>query len=837
MFIDTLLARFKIQTKVVVFIAPFIASILAVGLSGLYTSKLLQGRMDVSNTVLQSLTGFKEVYGSMTSFLHDTKEETRVTLHKQIDDQITFLRMTGDGNAPEIKDAVERTSVIGSQVDELWSAYEKEQALRTSMSADMQTISRELAGLLANATNVRNTLQTDETKAKGMLREADKLVRGATLIAAVVTDFNKSTVPEEKIGVVKNAIGDLEKTAKDLASIATVDQKMVIDQIVENVAQIRQQLNIGVVNDATVGAIDQAVNIMRPATIRLQGFATVKSRQATEVFGKLDGQIEPATNFLATARQIADDAKNLELGMASYVATPTKATLDQFRDMVFRLSVSAGSVMSDKTMSESAQKTASSIDALSTKLEKSAIDLLAMFQQRQATFGKATEEIGHVWNDLTKFSEAQRIAADAERGKADGISLSAMLIGVLVAIFAGIGLVMTFKGPILNIVNAMKRLATGDVNVPLNGKDRYDEIGDMARALEVFKENAEQRNRLEAQTEEQRATAEAERQMNDAERKELDRQIQFAVSALAGGLERLSAGDISTTIDTPFSGQLEQLRVDFNQSMLRLRQTIGGIQDNVGAIRGNVQQMSASALDLSRRTERQAASLEETAAAVDEVNSNMRNAVDRAREANSIVDNTRRNTEESLTIVRNAVTAMERIESASQTIGNIIEVIDSISFQTNLLALNAGVEAARAGEAGKGFAVVAHEVRELAQRSANAAKEIRELIAVSTREVSAGSSLVSQTGDALAQIGVQISHVSEHVHQITQATQDQAVALQQINSSVGEVDLLTQQNAAMVEETSAATQQLNTETDQLLQLLEQFRLATGGGRADTRYAA
>jgi methyl-accepting chemotaxis protein len=826
MIIYNLLARFKIQTKVIVFIAPFVASILAVGFSGLYASNLLQSRMDVSNTILQSLTGFKEVYGGMTSFLTNTNEETRGSLNRQLAEQANFLRATEDGESGEIKDAIARTKIITEQVDQLWSSHQKEEALRASMSGDLAIVLKELNGLLANATNIRNTLLTDETKAKLLLREADKLNRGANLIATVVTDFNRVTSQEEKTAVVKAAIGTLEATIKELVAIASVDQKMIIEQLAEGVTQIRAQLDIGIINDATVGTIERVVNLMRPATIRLQGFATVKSRQATEVFGQLDQPIEQATTFLATARQIGDDAKNLQLEMAGFVAAPTKAGLEKFRDVAFRLNVSAGAMTGDAAVSDAARKSAQAIDDSATKLDRAAAELFALSEQRKVAFANAEEEIRRVWTSLTGFAEKQRTAADTERSKADGISLSAMVIGVLVAIFAGIGLVLTFKGPILGIVGAMKRLATGDVDIALEGKNRHDEIGDMARALEVFKENAEERIRLEAATEEQRASAEAQRQSNDAERKEVERQIQFAVSALAAGLERLSSGDISTTIDTPFNGRLEQLRVDFNQSMLRLRETIGGIRENAGAIRENAQQMSASAVDLARRTERQAASLEETAAAVDEVNSNMRNAVDRAREANAIVDQTHRNTEESLVIVRSAVSAMQRIENASQTIGNITEVIDSISFQTNLLALNAGVEAARAGEAGKGFAVVAHEVRELAQRSAAAAKEIRELIAVSSSEVAAGSSLVSKTGEALAKIGSQISDVSDQVKRITQATQDQSVAMQQINSSVGEVDLLTQQNAAMVEETSAASEQLTEETDQLLALLAQFRLAT-----------
>ncbi len=389
--------------------------------------------------------------------------------------------------------------------------------------------------------------------------------------------------------------------------------------------------------------------------------------------------------------------------------------------------------------------------------------------------------------------------------------------------------------PLGLLTNAVESLSEGKLETEIPYTRNKNEFGNIARALEVFRENAHEKLVIEGRSAEERVQAEAERSRNDAEKRETDRQIDFAVTQLAAGLARLSQGDLTQNIDTPFSGRLEQLRTDFNTSLANLKDVLAQIRTRTLTIQHNGMEMRESSNDLSRRTESQAASLEETAAAVEEITVTVKSSAERAREANEAVRITQKSADSSGTVVKNAIDAMGRIEGASKQIEQIIEVIDDIAFQTNLLALNAGIEAARAGEAGKGFAVVAQEVRELAQRSADAAREIKKLINQSTNEVGTGAQLVQEAGQVLSDISQQIVVVSKHVETIATATQDQSSALQEVNGSVNQMDQMTQQNAAMAEESSAATQMLSEEVEALLTLVQRFRIGQDSMQQD-RYS-
>ncbi|MBP2447364.1 methyl-accepting chemotaxis protein [Rhizobium leguminosarum] len=414
-----------------------------------------------------------------------------------------------------------------------------------------------------------------------------------------------------------------------------------------------------------------------------------------------------------------------------------------------------------------------------------------------------------------------------------GVGAIVMLIVGVLAFYA----IRLSVKPLQALTASVHAISSGDLDGAIPCVAKKNEFGDIGRALALFRDSARARRDLETQAAEQRSLSDAERARNDADKRSLDGQIDFAVNQLAAGLGRLSQGDVSQTIGTPFVGRLEQLRVDFNASLLRLQDTLSGIRDSASTIQRNSSAVSASTGELSKRTEAQAASLEETAAAVEEITVTVRSSAERAREANNVVAATKKTADNSGAVVGDAVAAMDRIEEASQRIEQIIEVIDDIAFQTNLLALNAGIEAARAGEAGKGFAVVAQEVRELAQRSADAAREIKSLIETSSREVTVGSELVQKTGSVLASISQEIIAISGHVETIATASRDQSAALQEVNGSVNAMDQMTQKNASMVAETTQASRLLAGEADTLMALIERFRIIAEPTHLGTRKVA
>lgn len=430
-------------------------------------------------------------------------------------------------------------------------------------------------------------------------------------------------------------------------------------------------------------------------------------------------------------------------------------------------------------------------------------------------------------------------ATDAS-SRSIGIQIGLGLLGMLsllgILIFHG----NVLRRGIFAVRDNMRSILEGDYKVTVTGVSRSDEIGEMARSVEAFRLAAVEKQALEAAAAENRSQTEAERHEREAARNAEARDIDYAVTHIGEGLRRMSEGDLSTTIREPFRPDLESLRVSFNQTVEKLQQTLLNVRENSVSIDASGRQMRGAADDLARRTEQQAASLEETSAALDEITVTVRTATQRAEEASRMVDSTRANAEESSRIVGDAMQAMSRIEDASSEIGKIINVIDEIAFQTNLLALNAGVEAARAGEAGKGFAVVAQEVRELAQRAAGAAKDIKALVTRSSTEVGTGVKLVEQTGEALGRIASEVLRINEHMASIVSAAREQSTGLQEINTAVGQLDQMTQQNAAMVEETNAASHTLAQDAENLSALIGQFDLgggtATGTSRAPVNVA-
>ena len=383
------------------------------------------------------------------------------------------------------------------------------------------------------------------------------------------------------------------------------------------------------------------------------------------------------------------------------------------------------------------------------------------------------------------------------------VSIAGVLLVLTVVVVIVSGRIIST--PYVGTVTRMEALAAGDLTSPIAYTENRDCVGRLSRAMAVFKGNAEAIQ----------ASAAAQ---------------QVIVATLGEGLTRLASNDLSYRIEQAFPADYERLRADYNRAMDAVADTMTAVTEATGGINSGAIDIRKASDDLSQRTEQQAASLEETAAAMDEITATVRQTAAGAVRANSVVEEARVEAEQSGEVVRRAVDAMSGIERSSNEISDIISVIDGIAFQTNLLALNAGVEAARAGDAGRGFAVVASEVRALAQRSAEAAKDVKTRITASSEQVDAGVELVSETGKALGRIIGRIGEISTLVSQIAIAAEQQANGLQQVNTAVGEMDGVTQQNAAMVEEATAAARSLSAESEELARQVARFRI-TGDGVA------
>ncbi|MFF2319766.1 methyl-accepting chemotaxis protein [Agrobacterium sp. NPDC058088] len=451
--------------------------------------------------------------------------------------------------------------------------------------------------------------------------------------------------------------------------------------------------------------------------------------------------------------------------------------------------------------------------------------------------------IFYAYRPVTVFGQKHLLAIGQQESKvlaaandlafwATVATLAVLAIMTLIGIFVSASLTK----PLTGLAGLMERLNGGENDIEIKAVSRGDEIGTMARALESFRQGILDKQRMETEAHRKGEELDEERAQREMEKARSAKELEEAVDALATGLANLAAGRLDLRIEKSFVPSLDHLRVDFNNSMAGLEATISNIGESANAIRSGSGELKSASEDLSRRTERQAAALEEAAAALGDMTQAVNLSLSRCNVAVEATAGTMQDAHKSTAVVKEAIVAMERIETSSAKIRQIIDVIDQIAFQTNLLALNAGVEAARAGEAGKGFAVVAQEVRELAQKSAAAARDITQLIATSAGDVESGVALVLKTGESLEQIQKRIQSVNDQIGDIATASREQSGRLSEINASVNELDHVTQQNAAMVEQTTAAAFSLASEADGLTEQVGQF--SVGDARHhDQRYAA
>jgi methyl-accepting chemotaxis protein len=568
------------------------------------------------------------------------------------------------------------------------------------------------------------------------------------------------------------------------------------------------------------------------------------NRTSKVVKGLVSKQIAALRNALETAAQVHLLTSLISEAAASKDAALIVPIQDRFKAAADLLARSSKGLDDAKLKTNVASLVAFGIGP------KSAIALHRQELEAEAVAARMVKENAALQGALNKAVSSVVAESEADMNHSSTALMqdlarnrTTLLVVALMSLLfaAGIGVFYVQRSVVRRLTSigeAMHRLSAGetDLNVPAV-KDR-DEIGRMARAVLIFRDAALGKERLEREAEEQRRLSEEARRLADAQieaerRKAAEVQARVAeeqaqaLGRLGEGIKKLASGDLTVSLDQGFSADYREIRDDFNAAVARLSATVRSISAASREVASATAEIATSTTDLSQRTEEQAASLEETTASMQQIDEIVKRNADTAQQANASAAATCDVAAKSGEVVANAVDAMARIEESSRKIADIIGVIDEIARQTNLLALNAAVEAARAGEAGRGFAVVASEVRSLAQRSAQAAKDIKELITASGGQVNDGVALVHRAGEALHEIVGSIRTVADLVSGIASASAEQASGVAQINKALTQMDEMTQQNSALVEENAATAKTLEQQAPAMDEQIAFFRLDAG----------
>jgi methyl-accepting chemotaxis protein len=709
--------------------------------------------------------------------------------------------------------------LLGSSLDGLLSA--REHFAQTKRVATLTAISQPLFKMLVATRLERATMNsalitdtavdsTGETRINTFRNTSEDNYRAAmehldaVQLPELATDMANLRAAHEALAAMRpkaDAAAHLPKAARDPA--------IVRDEPTVYTAYFDRVVAMGDAVEATLKqvdpVVDQLLSIKRAAWWMRASGGSITLRTETAV---AKDQPWSQAEILATA----DDQARVSL--ASSILDEAAARADTPKPLVDAIARIKREYVS---FTNGEQKTY--ITALSAG-QKLNVPFHALQQRDTEVLVPIVDTAYLALNTMVSRAEGQRKAAEFRLG-IDGAMLAAAVL------FTTCGLLVASRrisGPIRTMTAAMRGLAGRDLSVDIPGVGRRDEIGAMAAAVQVFRDEMIRSAELSAEAEARKAADAQRERAAVAEREAVTAQQAEVVDALANALEQLAQGDLTVTLQQEFAPEYARLRNDFNATVTGLKTALQEIMLHSRAITTGTVEIASAADDLAQRTERQAAGLQQTAAALDEVTATVRQTASSSGRAQSIAATAKSETEGSGAVVSETVAAMSAIEGSARQIGQIIGVIDEIAFQTNLLALNAGVEAARAGEAGRGFAVVAQEVRALAQRAADAAKEIKTLVTTSMQQVERGVRLVGETGQALGRIQTGVAEINLAIGEIAASAAEQAAGLAEVNLAVNEMDQTTQQNAAMVEQSTAATHSLAHETEHLERAIARFTI-------------
>ncbi|MCM2475730.1 HAMP domain-containing protein [Rhizobium sp. CG5] len=838
-FIDRLLQGRRIVTKVLIFVVPLVVLMAGVGLLGYYTATILNGHMTVTRATIGNIGDLEELQATLQEFSMEPTEATRGQLTAAIADQQSGVAvldgvLAGQAKAESLDTVRALGASLGTTVDRLWANKIERDAIGTDLLATLASLGAEGDLVGKQIDFVSADFVEKERFAKELLFDAAAFKGLTDKLGKMRAGVQMAFTPDEQLDEVTLYTKSIVKELAKAEALISKKGEATLTKIRDAMGKLD-----AIVNSA-VSPADKA-SAMAPV---LSSFVLIEQDMVLQAAKNSD---VAADRFVGLDKLVAGQKELLEqvdhsLGQIGTLQLHGERMMsardDQSRQLVLvdlaTIRAAATKVSELGAKNSTMRDFSAKLEPLALAIEKRSADLLAAEEAWKTERQQATATVSASMAALSDFvRNAQELGReDSERSAS--ISVIAMILGTLMAIIGGLLLIETLRSPLRRITDVMSRLASGDLGVAIDGRGRRDEIGDMVRSVSVFRDAAIENRRLEeeAASARQVSTEEGERRMR--ERQQVEAEQRAALEALSSVLHALSEGNLERRMTRDLPADFVDMAETYNQAVEALRVTLADVRDTADEINAGTGNLAVSADDLAKRTEQQAAALEQSARALAHLGDVVRNTAESAGRTKQSVTTARSQARRSGEVVDRAVAAMGEINRSSEKISTIIGVIDEIAFQTNLLALNAGVEAARAGEAGRGFAVVAQEVRELAQRCANAAKEIKGLISVSATQVQSGVQLVEQTGEALAEIILQVEDVQTLVENISSATSEQSIGISEVSRAVQDVELITQRNAAMVEENNAEIHGLRQRVELLTSKIEQFKTRDLSGQAQSQ---
>ncbi len=827
-FIDRLLQGRRIVTKVLLFVVPLVILMAGVGLLGYYTASMLNGHMTVTRATIGNISDLEQVQAALQEFTLDPSEQSRSALTAAISAEEAGLGvldgvLAEQASKAELGDLRALADRMRLQLDKMWANKTERDNLDSAIETSLAAIEAEGDQIEKQIEFVRKEFTEKEQFAKELLFDSSAFKGLVDKLGKMRAGVQMAFTPAEQLDEARLYMGAISKELARAESIASPKSKAAIAEVASAVSRLDAILAGSDSDDAKAQALGRLLSELVGIEQKLTLQAAKNTDVASDRFVGLDKLVSDQKELMqqVDAALIGIDALRLHgERMRSLI---DDASRQQVISDLKALTQAAAEISALGAKNSALRDFAKKIEPHVSAIDSQSASLLALDETWRQERAVASEHVSKAMFALRDFvSHAQEIGKeDSERSAT--ISVIAMVIGTLLAIVGGLLLVETLRAPLKRVTEVMTRLASGDLAVPIEGRNRGDEIGDMVRSVTVFRDAAVENRRLEDEAAAARQMSAQEAEQRAREREQVEAEQRSALDALSEVLDALAAGNLEVTMRHDLPGDFVAMAHTYNHAVEALRATLADVRSTSVDIDAGTGNLAVSADDLARRTEQQAAALEESARALAHLSDVVRSTAEGAGRTAHSVHLARDHARQSGVVVTRAVDAMAEISRSSEKISTIIGVIDEIAFQTNLLALNAGVEAARAGEAGRGFAVVAQEVRELAQRCASAAKEIKDLISVSAGQVKSGVSLVEQTGEALQAIIDQVEEVQTLVEGISSATREQSTGISEVTKAVKDVELITQRNAAMVEENNAEIQGLRHRVEVLMAKIDQFK--------------